>query len=237
MSAVAAANPHTIVVIYSSSATLMPWANQVAGILFAWYPGQENGNALAQVFLVTSIRLANFLSPSPPPPIKCVQIPRRNFPVRWVMSLTRKDCRLAIAGMTRTMSLPCFPFGFGLSYTTFGYSNLTVSAVSPSGQVQIGFDLTNTGTQIGAEVAELYLGFPAAANEPPKQLKGFQKIMLAPGQTQHVTFNLDWENLANWDATARGWIVMPGTFQVMVGASSRDLRLNGIIYCWFGNSL
>ena len=99
-----------------------------------------------------------------------------------------------------------------MSYTTFGYSNLTVSAVSPSGQVQIGFDLTNTGGRTGAEVPQLYLGFPAAASEPPKQLKGFQKISLSPGQTQHVTFNLDWEDLANWDATARGWIVTPGTF-------------------------
>ena len=108
---------------------------------------------------------------------------------------------------------PLFPFGFGLSYTTFGYSNLTVSAVSPSGQVQIGFDLTNTGMLTGAEVPQLYLGFPAAAGEPPKLLKGFQKISLSPGQTQHVTFNLDWEDLANWDATARGWIVTPGVFK------------------------
>jgi hypothetical protein len=76
-------------------------------------------------------------------------------------------------------------------------------------------------------VPQLYLGFPLAASEPPKQLKGFQKITLSPGQTQHVTFNLDWEDLANWDATARGWIVTPGSFQVMVGASSRDIRLTG----------
>ena len=122
---------------------------------------------------------------------------------------------------------PLFAFGYGLSYTTFGYSNLTVSAVSPSGQVQIGFDLTNTGGRTGAEVPQLYLGFPAAASEPPKQLKGFQKISLSPGQTQHVTFNLDWEDLAIWNPVARGWIVTPGSFQVMVGASSRDLRLIG----------
>ena len=114
-----------------------------------------------------------------------------------------------------------------MSYTTFGYSNLTVSAVSPSGQVQIGFDLKNTGNLTGAEVPQLYLGFPLAAGEPPKLLKGFQRISLSPGQTRHVTFNLDWQDLANWDTTARGWIVTPGGFQVMVGASSRDLRLTG----------
>ena len=93
--------------------------------------------------------------------------------------------------------------------------------------MQIGFDLINTGPRPGAEVAELYLGFPPAADEPPKLLKGFQKITLAPTQSQHVVFSLNWEDLANWDATARGWRVTPGTFQVMVGASSRDLRLNG----------
>ena len=122
---------------------------------------------------------------------------------------------------------PLFPFGCGLSYTSFAYSNLVVSSVSPSGQVQIGFDLTNTGSTARAEVPQLYLGFPAAASEPPKLLKGFQRISLSTGQTQHVTYNLTWEDLANWDATARGWIVTPGVFQVLVGASSRDIRLTG----------
>jgi hypothetical protein len=93
--------------------------------------------------------------------------------------------------------------------------------------VQIGFNLTDTGTLAGAEVPQLYLGFPAAAGEPPKLLKGFQKITLSPGQTQRVSFNLNWEDLANWDTTARGWIVTPGVFQVEVGASSRDIRLTG----------
>jgi beta-glucosidase len=227
VSAVAAANPHTIVVIYSSSATLMPWANQVAGVLFAWYPGQENGNALAQV-------LFGDVNPSGKLP---VTIPANGSdvcaiaPGQWPGLLGHvsysEELQVGYRWYDANNVAPLFPFGFGLSYTTFGYSNLTVSAVSPSGQVQVGFDLTDTGTFAGAEVAELYLGFPAAAGEPPKLLKGFQKITLAPGQTQHVTFNLDWEDLANWDATARGWIVTPGTFQVMVGASSRDLRLTG----------
>ncbi len=226
ISAVTAANPHTIVVIYSSSATLMPWANQVAGILYAWYPGQENGNALAQV-------LFGDVNPSAKLP---VTIPASASQVcasttaQWPGLLGHvsysEGLQVGYRWYDANNVTPLFPFGFGLSYTTFGYSNLTVSAVSPSGQVQVGFDLTDTGPLAGAEVAELYIGFPAAANEPPKLLKGFKKIALSSGQTQHVTFNLDWEDLANWDATARGWIVTPGTFQVMVGASSRDIRLN-----------
>jgi beta-glucosidase len=227
VSAVAAANPHTIVVVYSSSATLMPWANQVAAVLVAWYPGQENGNALAQV-------LFGDVNPSAKLPVtipaSANQVPTSTtaqFPgVSGHVSYS-EGLLIGYRWYDANNVTPLFPFGYGLSYTTFGYSNLTVSAVGPSGQVQVGFDLTNTGSRTGAEAAELYLGFPAAAGEPPRLLKGFQKISLSPGQTQHATFNLDWQDLANWDATARGWIVTPGQFQVLVGASSRDIRLTG----------
>jgi len=227
ISAVAAANPHTIVVMYESSATLMPWANQVAAVLMAWYPGQENGNALAQV-LFGDVNPSGKLPVSIPP--SASQVPTGTT-TQWPGSnghaTYSEGLEIGYRWYDTNNVAPLFAFGYGLSYTSFGYSNLTVSAVSPSGQVQISFDLTNTGTLAGAEVPQLYLGFPAAASEPPKQLKGFQKISLSPGQTQHVTFNLDWEDLANWDATARGWIVTPGVFQVMVGASSRDIRLTG----------
>ncbi|HWY29561.1 MAG TPA: glycoside hydrolase family 3 C-terminal domain-containing protein, partial [Candidatus Acidoferrum sp.] len=227
ISAVAAANPHTIVVIYSSSATLMPWASQVAGILCAWYPGQENGNALAQV-LFGDVNPSGKLPVTIP--VSASQVcasTSSQWPGLLGHASYSEGLQVGYRWYDANNVAPLFPFGFGLSYATYGYSNLTVSAVSPSGQVQVGFDLTDTGPLAGAEVAELYLGFPAAAGEPPKLLKGFQKITLAPGQTQHVTFNLDWEDLANWDATARGWLVTTGTFQVMVGASSRDLRLTG----------
>jgi beta-glucosidase len=227
ISAVATVNPHTIVVMYESSATLMPWANQVAGIVMAWYPGQENGNALAQV-------LFGDVNPSAKLPVT-IPVSSNQVPVsttaQWpginLHAAYSEGLEMGYHWYDTNNVTPLFPFGFGLSYTTFGYSNLTVSVVSPSGQVQIGFDLTNTGTLTGAEVPQLYLGFPLAASEPPKLLKGFQKITLSPRQTQHVIFNLNWEDLANWDATARGWIVTPGVFQVLVGASSRDLRLTG----------
>ena len=227
ISAVAAANPNTIVVMYESSATLMPWASQVAAILMAWYPGQENGNSLAQVVfgdVNPSARLPVTI------PVSSNQVPASTsaqFPGINGHAAYSEGLEIGYRWYDANNVTPLFPFGFGLSYTTFDYSNLTVSAVSPSGQVQIGFDLTNTGGRTGAEVPQLYLGFPAAAGEPPKLLKGFQKISLSPGRTQHVTFNLDWEDLADWDPVARGWLVTPGGFQVMVGASSRDIRLTG----------
>ena len=227
ISSIAAANPHTIVVMYESSATLMPWASQVSAILMAWYPGQENGSSLAQVLFgdvdpSAKLPVTIPVSSSQVPTSTTAQFPGSNGHAAYSEGL-----QIGYRWYDANNMTPLFPFGFGLSYTTFGYSNLTVSAVSPSGQVQIGFDLTNTGGRTGAEVPQLYLGFPAAAGEPPKLLKGFQKISLSPGQTQHVTFNLDWEDLANWDPVARGWIVTPGGFQVMVGASSRDIDLTG----------
>ncbi len=225
--AVAAANTNTIVVMYESSATLMPWANQAAAILMAWYPGQENGNALAHV-LFGDVNPSGKLPVTIPP--SASQVPT-GTPLQWPgingHTVYSEGLQIGYRWYDANNVTPLFPFGFGLSYTFFGYSNITVSAVSPSGQVQIGFDLTNLGTLTGAEVPQLYLGFPAAAGEPPKLLKGFQKITLSPGEKQHVTFNLNWEDLANWDATARGWIVTPGVFQVLVGASSRDIRLTG----------
>ena len=227
VSAVAAANSNTIVVVYLSSSVLMPWSDQVGGILMAWYPGQENGNALAAVLfgdappsgkLPVTIPAAAGQVPAGTP----AQFPGVNGHVSYSEGL-----QIGYRWYDANQVTPRFPFGHGLSYTTFGYSNLAVSSVSPSGQVQIGFDLTNTGKAAGAEVPQLYLGFPAAASEPPQLLKGFQRVCLSPGQTRHVVFNLTWEDLANWDATARGWMVTPGVFQVSVGASSRDIRLTG----------
>ncbi len=168
ISAVAAANPHTIVVIYSSSAMLMPWASQVAGILFAWYPGQENGNALAQV-------LFGDLNPSGKLPVTipasasqvCASTTAQ-WPGLLGHAVYSEGLQVGYRWYDANNVTPLFPFGFGLSYTTFGYSNLTVSAVSSSGQVQAGFDLTDTGPLAGAEVAELYLPvFPLlSANHP-----------------------------------------------------------------------
>jgi len=227
VSAVAAANSNTIVVLYASSATLMPWASQVAAVLVAWYPGQENGNALAQV-LFGNVNPSGKLPVTIPasanqvPTSTTAQFPGVSGHVSYSEGLL-----VGYRWFDANNVTPLFPFGFGLSYTTFGYSNITAGAVSPSGQVQIGFDLTNTGGLTGTEVPQLYLGFSPVAGEPPKLLKGFQRISLSPGQTQHVTFNLKWEDLANWDLAARGWIVNPGVFQVSVGASSRDIRLTG----------
>ena len=120
---------------------------------------------------------------------------------------------------------PAYAFGHGLSYTTFAYANLTVDAAAASAS----FTLRNTGKLAGAEVAQLYLGFPASAGEPPKQLKGFKQVQLAPGESKTVTFALAPRDLSVWDAAAHGWAVAKGSFGVMVGSGSRDIRLTGTL--------
>jgi hypothetical protein len=128
---------------------------------------------------------------------------------------------------------PLFPFGYGLSYTTFGYSGLRVA---PAGGGRAGSDgpggrgavvhvrVTNTGHRAGADVVELYIGMPASAGEPPRQLKGFAKVDLAPGASTEVSFTLGPAALSVWDGGSGRWVLRPGTYRAMVGDSSSDIR-------------
>jgi beta-glucosidase len=129
---------------------------------------------------------------------------------------------------TTTGKHPLFPFGFGLSYTTFSFSKLSVATTAQSGAtVPVSFDVTNTGGVAGAEVAELYVSDPSAkATRPERELKGFAKVHLAPGETKHVTLNLDARAFSYWDDAAHKWTIDPGKFVVRVGDSSENTPLN-----------
>jgi beta-glucosidase len=122
-----------------------------------------------------------------------------------------------------------FPFGFGLSYTTFHYSALTVQRKEAGGKVKAAFTIANTGARTGAEVAEVYAALPAAAEEPPKRLVGFTKVTLKPGETQTVEVEIDPKYLSIFDEAKDGWTLVPGDYTIMAGGSSDKLPLQATI--------
>ncbi len=229
ITAVVQANPRTIVVVYSPAQVLMPWNGQVPVVLAGGLAGQEVGNALADV-------LFGVVNPSGKLPYTIAQNTAdypantaQQFPGVNGQAIYSEGLLVGYRHFDARNITPLYAFGHGLSYTTFSYSNLSVSpgSTGPLGNVTIAVDVTNTGSRTGAEVAQLYLGFPASAGEPPKQLKGFQKITLTAGQTQRLTFTLTPEQYSSWKSVASGWSVDSGSYQVMVGSSSRDIRLTG----------
>ena len=261
--AVAAANPHTIVVLKTGSAVLMPWVDKVPAILEAWYPGEEDGNAVTAV-------LFGDVNPSGKLPLtfpKQLSDLPANTPEQYpgtnqVVWQTRANDSGELEKYTKTNAIvhysegifvgyrhydeesiePLFPFGYGLSYTTFSYSNLTVTFHNKSAKtiyvenspedysrpvVDVEFDVSNTGNRAGEEIVQLYVGLPSAEDvpQPPIQLKHFAKVPLQPGQTAHVLFELDARSLACWDDDLYAWTILPGTYHVMVGTSSRNTPL------------
>jgi beta-glucosidase len=229
IAAVARANPRTIVVGYTPAQVLMPWVDQVPAILLGWIPGQEGGNALASV-------LFGDLNPSGKLPVTLAKS-EADFPAGTREQYPGVDGQVyytegLLVGYRHFDSRdiqPVFPFGHGLSYTTFEYSNLSIDRadVSTEGNLTVRVDVTNTGPLPGAEVAQLYLGFPHETSEPPRQLKGFQKVFLKPGETRRVSFPVGAEDFSFWSAGYGTWVAYPGAYQVMVGSSSRDIRQTG----------
>jgi beta-glucosidase len=229
--AVAQANPHTIVVLNTATPVLMPWLGQVPAVLEAWYPGQQDGNAVAAV-LFGEVNPSGKLpmtfpaSQSQTPVSTPAQFPGVGGKVTYSEGLDVGYRWYDAHGVT-----PLFPFGFGLSYTTFAFSGLTVSPGSTTslGTVDVTATVTNTGQRVGTEVAQLYVGDPAAVGEPPLQLKGFQRVTLSPGQSAQVHFTLPPQALSYWNSTSQSWVVADGTYRILVGDSSAQLPLQGTV--------
>ncbi len=238
ISAVAAANPHTVVVIDAGAPVVMPWINQVASVVDAWYPGESNGTALASV-LFGSTDPSGHLPVTFP--VDLSQVPASTpaeFPGVNGQVLYSEGIDVGYRYYDANNETPLFPFGYGLSYTHFAYSDLTVTpqqvqngSSNPGAtscgcngqsgaQVTVSATVTNTGKVAGSDVAQLYLGDPAQAGEPPRQLEGFQKVTLQPGQSATVHFTLNGHDLSYWDDQADGWVLPDGQYQVYVGDSS-----------------
>jgi len=245
--AVTAANPRTVVLLTGGGGMdLRRWLDKVPALLHTYYPGQEGGTAVAEVLfgkhnpegkLPVSFDRSWEESPSaafyyPVPGADTalhVTEPGRP-PVDYVIPHVKYDDGLMVGYRywTTTGKHPLYPFGFGLSYTTFGFSKLEAPATAASGStVPVSFDVTNTGAVAGAEVAQLYISDPSAkASRPERELKGFAKVRLAPGETKHVTLNLDARAFSYWDATTRKWTIDPGKFVIRVGDSSENTPLH-----------
>jgi beta-glucosidase len=220
--AVAAANPHTVVVIDAGAPVLMPWLNQVSAVLDAWYPGQSNGTSLANV-LFGQVDPSGHLpvtfptSLSDVPASTTAQFPGINGQVLYSEGLD-----IGYRWYDAQNHTPLFPFGFGLSYTQFAFSKLHVTpgAVDGVHSVHVSATITNTGHAAGADVAQLYLGDPASTGEPPRQLVGFRRVSLPPGQSARVRFTITPRDTWWWDQTAGGWTQTAGRYQVYLGDSS-----------------
>jgi beta-glucosidase len=228
--AVAAANPNTIVVLNTGGPVLMPWIDKVSGLIEAWYPGQEDGTAIAAI-------LYGDVNPSGKLPLTfpriADQIPTSTA-AQWPgvngNSTYSEKLDVGYRWYDAHQVQPLFPFGYGLSYTTFKLSDLQVTPGKLTGMdskanVQVDLQVKNTGKRDGAEVIEVYVEQPEKNGEPPRQLRAFTKVDLKPGQSQPVRMNLGSRSFSIYDPDLHAWKVPGGKYQILVGTSSRDLPL------------
>ena len=230
IAAIAAVNPRTIVVLKNGGPVLMPWLSRVPAVLEAWYPGQEDGNAVANL-------LFGIANPSGKLPVSFPKSEREHAtgtPEQWpgtmqngVRTATYSEQLLIGYRWFDAKGIqPLFAFGHGLSYTTFAISKLKVAPKKSDGArpIAVQFEVENTGSRAGAEVPQVYLQFPAEAGEPPKRLVAFQKIALAAGEKKIVRLTVDPRAtnhpLGYWDSGSRAWAVAEGDYQISVGNST-----------------
>lgn len=245
--AAASANPHTIVTFIGGGAfDTTRWLDKVPALVHAWYPGQEGGTAIADILfgkhdpegrLPVSFDRTwqddpsyQYYYPIKGADTKLHVVENNQKPVDYDIPNVKYDDKLMVGYRywTTTGKHPLFPFGFGLSYTTFSISNLNVPSTATSGSsVNVSFDVANTGSVAGAEVAQLYISDPSAKTQrPERELKGFAKVPLDPGQTKHVTIQLDARSFSYWDEAKHNWMIDPGKFIILVGDSSENTPLH-----------
>ncbi len=225
VASVAAANPRTVVVLNTGAPVLMPWADRVPAIVEAWYPGIEDGNAIASVLFGDVNPSGKLPQTFPKSQADLPTQTPEQYPGVDGHAVYSEGLEVGYRWYDANGVAPLFAFGHGLSYTTFGYSGLSVKKLT-GGNVSVTFTLKNTGMRAGAEVAQVYVGDPPASGEPPKQLKGYRKVFLQPGQSSQVTVTLDPRAFAYWN---NSWLIGGGTYTILVGSSSRDIRLQGTI--------
>ncbi|HEV3279595.1 MAG TPA: glycoside hydrolase family 3 C-terminal domain-containing protein [Terriglobia bacterium] len=231
---VAAANPRTVVVLESGNPVTMPWIDKVSGVVEAWYAGSKGADAVANVLfgdvnpsakLPITFPLSEADLPHPQlvaPP----RTPRGRGPLTAPTFSVTYDEGLKVGYKWYDVENKpvLFPFGFGLAYTTYAYSDLKASAGSDN-QVTVSFVVKNTGDRAGAEIAEVYAELPASAGEPPKRLVGWSKVQLNPGESRDVSMTVDPKYLSIYDEDSKDWKLVPGSYTFKAGGSSQSLPL------------
>ena len=234
---VAAANPHTIVVLETGGPVTMPWLEKVSAALEAWYPGIRGGEAVARVLFgdvnpsgrlpvtfpksETDLPQPNIAGLLPAPTGGEPKEQKTPFDINYTEGL-----KVGYKWFEAKGKEPLFPFGFGLSYTSFSYSALEVKQ---GAQLQVRFSVANTGSCAGAEVAQVYATLPSSAGEPFKRLVGWQKVSLAPGESGAVSLTVEPKYLSIFNADKGKWELAPGEYRILVGGSSQSTPLSQIV--------
>jgi beta-glucosidase len=242
---VAAANPNTIVVLETGNPVSMPWADQVNAVLEAWFAGSHGADALANILFgdvnpSAKLPITFPKSESDLPHASIVKPPAGTDPApgdpdAWKKRLeglpafqTTYDEGLKVGykWYDAEKKPVLFPFGYGLSYTTYSYSDLKVT---PGKVPSVSFTVKNTGNRVGAEIAQVYTSLPASAGEPPKRLVGWSKVRLNPGESKDVTVEVDPLFLSIFNVDQNGWQLVPGDYTFLIGPSSQSLALKGTV--------
>lgn len=219
--AVAAANPHTIVVLNTSGPVLMPWLHEVQSVLEAWYPGEQDGAAVAALLTGDAAPTGHLPVTFPTSERSTAVSSVSQWPGRALTSTYSEGLAVGYRWNHLTGTQPLFPFGFGLTYTTFGFRRATAARTATGYAVTA--TVANTGRRSGTDVVQGYLTFPKRAGEPPAQLAAFAPVTVAPGQVATVTLNIPSSAFRSFQAS--GWATIHGTYRIGVGDSSSSLPL------------
>ena len=229
---VAEANPRTIVVLETGTAVTMPWIDKVSGVLEAWYGGSKGADAVADIFFgdvnpsaKLPITFPRSEADLPHPQVVMPPPRQRGRPAKPTFSVHYDEgLKVGYKWYDAEKKPVLFPFGFGLTYTTYAYSDLKASPGSGN-EVTVTFTVKNTGSRAGAEIAEVYAALPESAGEPPKRLVGWSKVTLSAGESKQVSVTIDPKSLSVYDESANGWKLIPGSYTILAGGSSQDLPL------------
>jgi beta-glucosidase len=226
IAAVAAANPNTVVVVHAGAPVLMPWLDRVSAVVLGWYPGQEDGTVTARILFGDAEPGGRLPITFPAQESDLPTSTTEQYPGVDGVENYSEDLEVGYRHYLAKGITPLFPFGFGLSYSTFTIDDLQAPADVTAGQpVTVTARVTNTGTRTASEVAQVYVESPASAGEPSPTLQGFAKVTLDPGSSQTVTITLAARAFEHWDDGTHAWVASVGTATLHVGTSSADTPL------------